>query len=306
MKLKQQQSLKSPAAAKTIVRRLRLALWTCAAVLAVPAFASAQEKGTSEAKRPPVNLSIKGAEVRQLKGIEAGRPLSVLPGVKTITREELQVQKDVPKTGLFLVDLDHIPRGLEKGLKDLGLRLKADGSLFNRKGKPATLFIRGGALAIAPQRKSESQGVRSGGFSLQKWLISEAQAASPVPWRCLWWWSYARIDTDSSFSQTCTAYVSGTQAETGGLDPAGGCGDDAPYTKIQFLRVQTRTTSPEWHNANRYCYNCDKRKAEAAITRCHSNFFGSATAASFTISGIDSVWGLDGATYYHADWAWDW
>jgi hypothetical protein len=253
-----------------------LVLWTCVAVLAAPSFVLAQEKEAPEVKRPQVKLRVKGAEVRQLKGLEAGRPLSALPGVKTITSEELGRRRHDSSSGLYLVDTDFVPRGLEKTLQTLGYRLEPDGKLVERKGRPVTLFYKGTVFAITPKRRSESapppSDLQKWGAMLKRTLIPEAQAASPVPLGCIWmdYWA-AHDDWVRAFPPSkCHKYVTGVTGEAGGKDPSGGCDwASAPYTKVWYLMVNSQITFPVSRLDHRYCQYCDRRSARTSFTQCH-------------------------------------
>jgi hypothetical protein len=252
-----------------------LALWTCVAVLATPSFVLAQEKETPEVRQPQVKLRVKGAKVRQLNGLEAGRPLSALPGVKTITSEELGRRRDDSSSGLYLVDTDFVPRGLEKTLQTLGFRLKPDGKLVGKNGRPVTLVYKGTVFAVTPKRRSEStppSDLQKWGAMLKRTLIPEAQAASPVPLGCIWLdgWE-AHSDGYLPFPpRSCHRYSAGVYGETGGKDPSGGCDwATAPYTKVQALSVSARIKFPVSRLGFRDCVNRDKCSARTSFTQCH-------------------------------------
>jgi hypothetical protein len=285
-----------------------LALCTCVALLATAPFVLGM------GKVPQLTghwLDAKGAQVRQLRGSEAGPPLSARPGVKTITYEEWRRQKEDPPPGVFLVETDFVPRGLEKTLQHLGLRLRTDGNLVDSRGRPATLFYRGATFAVTPERRSEIVPPPSGGFNLQKLgamlegaIVPEAQAAYPYPWRCVWWNSYMLHSHSYPFAQKCHTFTSGTFAEVGGQDPNGGCDwATAPYTKIEWMRPGTFITFPESKFQFNPCVNCDRRRAEVKFTQCHiiAGAYGHPL-----IEGVDNLEARDGDISINWPYFWYW
>ena len=54
-------------------------------------------------------LQVKGGSARLVTGADAGYAFSALPGARRITMRELAKLKDIPKTGLYIIDADYIP-----------------------------------------------------------------------------------------------------------------------------------------------------------------------------------------------------
>jgi hypothetical protein len=72
---------------------------------------------------------------------EAGLPLAMFPQIKTISKESFASMKDLPETGVFLIDGDYLPHTFKDELKTQGLTLQEDGSLVNAKGNKMALFV---------------------------------------------------------------------------------------------------------------------------------------------------------------------
>src|SRR5689334_21698624 len=72
---------------------------------------------------------------------DAGIPLAMFPQIKTMSKESFASMKDLPETGVFLIDGNYLPHTFNDELKTQGLTLKADGSLVNAKGNQTVLFV---------------------------------------------------------------------------------------------------------------------------------------------------------------------
>jgi hypothetical protein len=191
-----------------------------------------QEKpNPTPSKRPKMELKVEGGEVVQLKGKEAGLPLETIPGIKSITFEEWLKMKEVPKTGLFLVDTDFIPNELLERLKKEGYQLRKDGT-FDSAGVQIALFIQ----AEVFERLDKNEGALN--FPDLKKLLSlfvkPVYAADPFPLRRIsWnmWWRY-----NGGF---CRDWRAGTLAEAWGPLQEG----VRPHTRIDTIKTHAELGS---------------------------------------------------------------
>ncbi len=214
--------------------------------------------------RPEMKLEVKGAQVKQLSGELAGRPLSVLPGARTITYDELSNMKDIPKTGLFLVEMDYVPQGLSAMLKKEGLRLKADGSLVDRRGQPVTIIHKEETFSVQREKKTEREPLRFGSVEspdspmwrkIRGAFVGEAQAASPHPFSCFSWsWSWRY---NGGF---CRDYRAWTNTDAWGPDAGGACGPVKPHTRIASIETRAEIGG---HKDRDTCVNCDSEGSDA-------------------------------------------
>ena len=115
-------------------------LFHCIVALSIAMTGCKQEPDKSS-KRPRKELKVEGGDVIRLKGTQAGRPIETLPGVKAVTFDQWLKMKDIPETGLFLVETDFIPQELPNQLKKDGYILKKDGTLLDSTGVKIALLL---------------------------------------------------------------------------------------------------------------------------------------------------------------------
>lgn len=260
-------------------------------------------------------LRSQGMSVRKLGGRAAGKPLSALPGAKAISRGAWARMKEIPKTGLYLVDLDHIPAGLEDDLKRNGYRLAPDGTL-TRGGNPVALFVHGETFRITPQA-----GGGGGGGALLKidplkepvrfaaaladeagrelarlanaaasLAISEAKAASPFPWRCGTW--YFKWEYNGGF---CRDYRAWSHAYSWGPGSDGWCADPKPLTRIEYISTYVAIGG---HTDWDYYYNADQSHSYAKWD------IGCFWPAHGGASGFHYAYWRDGSAWMYRTWSW--
>lgn len=237
-------------------------------------------------------LRVSGGTAEIVTGPEAGYPFKAVPGVRRITMRALARMKEIPKTGLYIVDADYVPTSLMEELRRSRYRLLDNGELVDRKGEPITLFVRPETFRLIPEtigppadffqspappsRTDEREPFDKQGLltprpdlpepslwakvkNLAKRIdlnpISEAKAASPFPWTCYswsWQWKYR--------GGFCRDYRAWTNAYAWGPGPGGTCNNPKPHTNIQYIRAYARAAGDI---DDEYCYNCDQEHAFA-------------------------------------------
>lgn len=252
------------------------------------------------------SLHSRGLEMRELHGRAAGKPVASLPGAKSIGRSDWQNMTEIPKTGLYLVDLDHIPPGLEEDLKKNDYRLTADGTL-TKSGNPVALFVVGETYRVKPQTEAgpsadkpsgEGEGLaqRASRFLLQlagsvdSLITSDAEAATPFPWRCFSWsfrWEY-----DGGF---CRDYKAWSSAYSWGPGADGFCADPKPLTRIEYISTYVNNSGrTDWD----YHYNADQSHSYAKWD------IGCFWPAHGSGSGYHYAYWRDGSAWAYRTWSW--
>jgi hypothetical protein len=286
-----------------------LALVLAAATLCPTLFAQ-----TTPEKRPPLSdrranpkevfketkgksaLSAQGLEVKKLQGREAGKAISSLPGAKAVTPQQLKAMKEIPKTGLYLLDLDHVPAGLEEDLKRNGYVLSQDGTL-TKNGEPILLVVIGETYQVKrAARKSAGLADWATRTFLQALRLSgpleaeEAQAASPFPWACSTW--YAKWEYHGGF---CRDYHAWTDAYAWGANANGGCASPRPLTRIQYIATYAEIGS---HSGFDYRFDSDQSHTSAEWD------IGCFWPAHGTAVGFHYAYWQDGTASLYRTWSW--
>jgi hypothetical protein len=232
-----------------------------------------------------------GVDAKKMTGKDAGKAISSLRGAKTISRNQLTAMKDIPKTGLYLLDLDHVPPGLEEDLKHNGYHLADDGTL-TQNGKPVALFVYGETYHLGPQKaanwyeKTLTQIAMAG----DRIFGNEAQAATPFPWAC-WSW-YWKWQYDGGF---CRDYKVWTDAYAWGSGPGGTCSDPKPLTRIQYISTYASIGAYSGFN---YHYDADQSHAYAEWD------IGCFWPAHGTGSGYHYAYWRDGSSWVYRTYSW--
>ena len=178
------------------------------------------DKTTVDLKAWPKD-SATGAVVRQLSGLKAGLAVETLPGVRFISlKEAKRLDTRHQKTGLFLVDIDYVPRELPEALKYFKYTLRKDGTLTDANEEPILALVTSEVYLI--EKKTTEK--------LSNLIIPEAYAANPFPWRCYSFTPWAVYH--SGFHRW---YDARTWADTYGPDGAGGCSSASPHTRIDYI-----------------------------------------------------------------------
>ena len=214
------------------------------ALSAAPAQRPPEKPMPERARRPKVELKIKGGKATPVKGRRAGHPLGKLPGAKSISFAQWRDMKDIPATGLFLVETDFVPYNLPARLKKEGLTLTKDGKLRDKKG-PVTLFVASEAFQAELNAKQSLLDKASGLF------MGTAHAASPYPFsRFTWsmWWRYR--------GGFCRDYRAWTVAEAWGPEQDGA----RPHTRIEYMETRAEIGSRRDRDS---CSNCDEESSYA-------------------------------------------
>jgi hypothetical protein len=251
-------------------------------------------------------LHSKGAQVREVHGRAAGKPISAMKGAKPLTRGAWKAMKDIPKTGLFLVDLDFIPPGLQEDLKKNGYRLSPDGTL-TKDGNPVALFVHGQDFQVKPEKdvgKPAGKG-NDAQAELTDWpgrslwqlvdfalslLASDAEAASPFPWRCASW--YFKWEYNGGF---CRNYKAWSNAYAWGPGSDGSCANPKPLTHIEYISTYVSVAG---HTDWDYHYNADQSHSYAKWN------IGCFWPAHGGASGFHYGYWRDGSAWMYRTWSW--
>ncbi len=184
--------------------------------------------------------SATGATVRRLSGTKAGLARTSLPGVKFISSEKAKKMNAAKlKTGLFLVDIDFVPRELSAALKSYNYTLRRDGTLLDENKEPILAMVTSEVYLIDNKKLG----------SLSSFFISEANAANPFPWRCYSFTPWAVYH--GGFHRW---YDARTWADTYGADNDGGCSSGSPHTRVGY--IYTRAAVGGWGDSD-HCFNCE-------------------------------------------------
>jgi hypothetical protein len=184
--------------------------------------------------------SATGAVVKRLKGTQAGLARSRVPGVRFISSEKVRrIKVTERQTGLYLVDIDFIPRGLPAALKQFRYTLRKDGTLLDANKEPILALVTSEVYLIEKRKAA----------GLSNLVIPTAQAANPFPWRCYSFTPWAVYH--GGFHRW---YDARTWAGAYGADNSGGCSGGSPHTRIDYL--YTRAAVGGWGDSD-HCFNCE-------------------------------------------------
>lgn len=181
-----------------------------------------------------------GLRVERLKGERAGLPLDRLAGARPISSSEVK-RMDVRKqgTGLFLVDIDFVPRELSDILKSKGLTLSPDGRLLDKNREPVVVFVTSEMYKVQRQDKPRPA------------LESKA---SPFPFTCNTFTPWAIYH--GGFHRWYEAH---TYAVANGPDANGGCSNASPHTRIDYLQARAAVSGDGGYSE---CFSCDQVQAD--------------------------------------------
>jgi len=195
-------------------------------------------------------LTAEGGKLITLKDSEMGLPRNALPGAKFITYAQWKDMKEIPKTGLYLVNMTSVPRELPGRLKTEGFTLKQDGTLLDASGKPVAVFTSTQYYQVQADNKvgANPRGLRSSSNSFA------ASPGSPYAFRCVaasGWNVY-----DGGF---CRDYVARTYADAYGFDERGGCSRLSPHTRIESIETRAEIRGRRDLDTCRDCINASSR-----------------------------------------------
>lgn len=258
-------------------------LLTAAVILGISTVSWAQEtKPSGEERKPPAHLAVElqkrglttkvltkdskadltgwpkdsatGAKVRRITGPEAGLSRDKLPGAKFVGLAEIKRMEMAEKsTGLYLVDVDFVPRDVLDALKAYQFTLKPDGTLLAVNGEPVLALVTSEVYLI--ERKAEPKPDKKGAWLDQLYdrltgvLVPTVQAASPFPWVCYSFTPWAIYH--EGFHRW---YDARTWAGAYGPDSGGGCSGGSPYTHIDYIQTRAAVSG---YGDEHHCFFCE-------------------------------------------------
>lgn len=230
-------------------------------------------------KYPGFTNEVQGAVAEPLTGEAAGLPLNALPGVQTINYEEWLNMKDVPETGLFLVNTDFVPQELPEELRNAGYTLQENGTL-DSSGVKITLFVQSQVFKLRDTTQTQNNEFEG----IPKDTITAR--AFPQPWAYYsysFWWKY-----DGGF---CRSYRGESKAYAYGPEVDG----FRPYTNIQWIQTHVRAAGKSDTDV---CANCH------TLTSYAKDNIGCFWPAHGTGGGNHYIYMFDSGVSIFVDWGW--
>lgn len=205
----------------------------------------------------PKDGAVYGPRPKRLTSEDAGLSLSQLPGVQKISLAKVKrMDVDKQRTGLFLVDIDFIPRELPEALKMQGLTLNSDGTLLmDGTQEPVVAFVTSEVYLMESQEKPYKNN------HVMSYLLGESNSifsptatpANPFPFACFSFTPWALYH--GGFHRW---YEADTWVAAFGRDGSGRCSNASPHTRIDYL--QTRA-AVGWPGSVQHCFNCEQKHA---------------------------------------------
>jgi len=205
-------------------------------------------------------MEVEGGSLTKAPTEDSGEPLSTMPGITTMTSDELSELEELPFGKIILVDTEFVPYGLAELLRNESL-LFTDGSLTDFQGNKAntTLLMSGKVYEVNPDVDEPLR----------------RKLANPYPWRWFSWNLWNRYD-----GGFCRSWHAGSYADAWG--PV--IGGSRPHTNIQS--IETRVTVGN-RNDNDICFNCDRERSRAEYKiGCFWPAFGWVGGTHY-VSGVD-------------------
>jgi len=202
-----------------------------------------------------LQMGVRGSSGRLLTGKEAGLPLSALPGAKFISSDEWQKMREIPKTGLFIVDADYVPANLPDALKEDGYSLDKNGTVVDRERKPRAIFILPQTYELSG-KQSDRQGWLGRLRSFAGGFIGEARAGNPYWFAC--YSAQAWLVYSNGF---CRYQDLKTKGWAWGPHAGGGCAWPLPATNISSIEVWAWIHGADFQD--RTCANCSSKGVTA-------------------------------------------
>jgi hypothetical protein len=220
----------------------KIILNTClVSAIAIFNTVSAEDDSKSEI------LKSSGATIVKLKPGSMGLPKDKLPGAKFISFSEWEKMKNIPKTGLFLVDTQSIPPELPAQLKEEGYELSKDGKLTTKDKKPVAIFIKPDYFSVAPSKDEKSA------TGLLNNLFNNAYAGNPYPFRC-----FSVSPWSIYHGGFCRDYQAKTTAHAYGVDRSNNCSSSSPHTRIEYIETRASIGGRSDRDS---CRNCDQESS---------------------------------------------
>lgn len=240
-----------------------------------------------------LQAGVRGSVGRKLTGREAGLPLSDFPGAKSISSAEWKQMREIPKTGLYIVDADYVPGNFRQSLKQEGYSYGANGEIKDRKGNSKAIFI----LPQTYEMKGQRQGFLE---KVQKYagdaIVGEAKAGNP------YWFACYSADAWLVYSNGfCRYWDLKTKGWAYGPKAGGGCGWPVPATKISTIQVWAWIHGHAFKSAS--CANCSSKGVTASWDiGCFWPAYGGATLENYAnLQDNDPAHGNPRADAY---WVW--
>ncbi|MFQ5854615.1 MAG: hypothetical protein ACE5LU_03075 [Anaerolineae bacterium] len=213
---------------------------------------------------PPVDLAdwpedgaLNGPRPKRMTGERAGLPTNALPGARFISIEEAREMAvaEQRRGGLYLVDIDFVPRELPEALKAKGLTLGRDGALLDRNEEPVVAFITSEVYLMDPDYEERSQASPLSLLvdGIVDAFVPVAEAAYPFPWAC-----YSFTPSAWYHGGFHRWYEADTWVAAYGPDGGGGCSWASPHTNIDYLQARAAVGGV---GAYRHCFYCAVKHA---------------------------------------------
>ncbi|MEJ0041695.1 MAG: hypothetical protein WDM81_05565 [Rhizomicrobium sp.] len=263
---------------------------TCLSLLAATLLASAVGSSTAQpvtqrgAMAPaavvggpakPPEYKIGGTLTTPVADREAGLPRETLPGAKFVTLAEWTRMREIPRTGLYIVDSANVPNGLAEDLRTAGYRLSPDGVLRDAKDQPKALFI----VSRLYQGGLTKRGALDSGFTkfaraALGMVITPAHAGNPLWFAC---WSHSFwLEYSNGFCRWQKLHSVG---DAFGHNIHNTCSGQLPHTKITSIEVRA---SIGGINAGKTCKNASSCSTQAEWDiGCFWPAYGSSSLTNF-------------------------
>lgn len=216
------------------------------AAILFPSKANVVQDNKPQSDQRPV-LSVEGAKVMPLKDSAMGLPKNALPGAKFVTYAQWKSMKEIPKTGLYLVNMTSVPGELPGRLKEEGYTLKQDGTLLDETGKPIAVFTSTQYYELQVDKNTGSIPVSRPSFGNS--FASATSVGDPYDFRCV-----ATSGWNVYHGGFCRDYVVRTYADAYGFDERCGCSRLSPHTRIES--IETRAEMRRFRDRDS-CRACD-------------------------------------------------
>ncbi len=242
-----------------------------AQMVAAPGAMMAKPQG-GPAHRPEYKVG--GTLATQVPAREAGLPRDTLPGAKFISLGQWYEMREIPRTGLYLVDSENVPNGLAENLRKAGFRLSSDGLLRDAKGKLKALFIVSNLYQGNLKQGARDSGLRKFAQAALGTVLTPAQAGNPFRFAC---WSHSFwLEYSDGF---CRWQDLHSVADAFGPNIHNTCSGQLPHTNITSIEVRA---SIGGINAGHTCHNASSCSTEADWDiGCFWPAYGSASLSNF-------------------------
>lgn len=178
------------------------------------------------------SLKVTGGSVKRLYGNDAGISLDNTHNTYAISSDEWKRMEEIPETGLFVVDSDHLPFNFYEEIAKMGISQQRNGSLVNQEGSPMSIFVYSETFEVIPDGPKKRSNPP---FKKHTYTV---------------YWVYK--------SGFCRSYRAYTMAYAWGLSSTG---EKLP-TKIDYIYTNAKAGSVTDRD---YCYNCHSESSVAVL-----------------------------------------